>query len=175
MNRLFSSSKSQIDLLKAGIAATPLSAARPEKIENRSGGLRCAFGRGQSMVEFALIVPIALAVMLIGIQFALIGQAALAVSQAAYLGARTASVDGTLTSATLSTAIANQMSPTISGATVTLTPAATPNCGTPRTFGCQITVSVTYDATSKIFMPTNLLPGVSFPTSLTFTETAMTE
>jgi Flp pilus assembly protein TadG len=136
---------------------------------------RSGTSRGQSAVEFAIIAPIALVVMLIGIQFALIGQAALAVSQASFLGARTASVDGTLTSATLSTAISNQMSPTISGATVTLTPGGAASCGPPRTFGCPFTVAVTYDASSKIFLPSSTLLGTTFPTNLTFTESAMTE
>jgi Flp pilus assembly protein TadG len=136
---------------------------------------RSGTSRGQSAVEFAIIAPIALVVMLIGIQFALIGQAALAVSQASFLGARTASVDGTLTSATLSTAISNQMSPTISGATVTLTPGGAASCGPPRTFGCPFTVAVTYDASSKIFLPSSTLLGITFPTNLTFTESAMTE
>jgi len=136
---------------------------------------RSRISRGQSMVEFAILAPVALVVMLVGIQFALIGQAALAVSQASYLGARNASVNGTLTSSTLSTAIQNQMSPTISGATVTLTPGGDASCGPPRTFGCPFTVAVTYDASSKIFLPSNTLLGITFPTSLTFSESAMTE
>jgi len=148
-----------------------LSAARARAHHVRWGGRR----RGQSAVELALIVPIVLVIMLVGIQFALIGQAALAVSQASYLGARTAQINGSLTSATLATAISNQMSPTISGATVTLTPAGTPNCGPPRTFGCQFSVAISYDASSKIFLPSNTLLGITFPTNLTFTESAMTE
>ncbi|HEY6299996.1 MAG TPA: TadE/TadG family type IV pilus assembly protein [Candidatus Binatus sp.] len=131
--------------------------------------------RGQSAVEFALISVVALVVMLVGIQFALIGQAALAVSQASYLGARAASVDATLTSDTLSTQISSEMSPTITGATVTLTPTGAATCGPPRTFGCPFTVAVTYDASSKIFLPSNTLLGITFPTSLTFSESAMTE
>ncbi len=43
--------------------------------------LRKRASRGQSAVEFAMISVLALVVMLIGIQFALIGQAAVAVSQ----------------------------------------------------------------------------------------------
>ena len=42
---------------------------------------RSRISRGQSAVEFALISVLALAVMLLAIQFALIGQAAVAVSQ----------------------------------------------------------------------------------------------
>jgi len=47
-----------------------------------------AFRRGQAMVEFALIATLSMVVLLVGIQFAIIGQAALAVTQASYLGAR---------------------------------------------------------------------------------------
>jgi Flp pilus assembly protein TadG len=130
------------------------------------------FQRGQAAVEFAMIAVLCLVVLLVGIQFALIGQAALAVSQASYLGARTASVNDALTSATLGTAISNQMSPTISGATVSMTNTADPSCGPPRTYGCPISVTVTYNASSKIFMP-NM--GITFPTNLTATESAMTE
>jgi Flp pilus assembly protein TadG len=136
---------------------------------------RGRISRGQSAVEFAMISVVALVVMLIGIQFALIGQAALAVSQASYLGARAASVDATLTSDSLATQISSQMSPTITGASVTLTPTGAATCGPPRTFGCPFTVAVTYDASSKIFLPSNTLLGITFPTSLTFSESAMTE
>ena len=144
-----------------------------------------AYRRGQAMVEFALIATLAMVVLLVGIQFAIIGQAALAVTQASYLGARAASVNSSLTSNSLQTAIANQMSPTISGATVTLTNTTDPTCsagpGGSRSFGCPINVTVTYDATSKLFLPaqwsmlgtgTNL---ITFPTNLTSTESAMTE
>jgi len=137
------------------------------------------YRRGQTMVEFALIGTLCLAVLLVGIQFALIGQAALAVSQASYLGARTASVNDALTSSTLGAAIASQISPTISGATVSMTNTSDPTCtagtGGGRSYGCPITVTVTYDAASKIFLPSHTLLGLSFPTSLSASESAMTE
>ena len=131
--------------------------------------------RGQAAVEFALISVLALALLVIGIQFAIIGQAALAVSQASYLGARAASVNEALTSATLSTTIASQISPTISGASVTMTNTTDPSCGPPRTYGCPISVTVSYNASSKIFLPSNTLLGLKFPTSLTATESAVTD
>ena len=143
-----------------------------------------AFRRGQAMVEFALIATLSMVVLLVGIQFAIIGQAALAVTQASYLGARAASVNSTLTSNSLQTAIANQMSPTINGATVTLTNTTDPTCtagpGGTRSFGCPINVTVTYNATSKLFLPSQwtILGGtnvITFPTNLTSTESAMTE
>jgi len=143
-----------------------------------------AFQRGQAMVEFALIATLSMVVLLVGIQFAIIGQAALAVSQASYLGARAASVNTALTSDSLQTAIANQISPTISGATVTLTNTADATCtagpGGTRSFGCPINVTVTYDATPKLFLPAtwSMLGDhtlITFPTNLTSTESAMTE
>src|SRR5713226_4562519 len=144
-----------------------------------------AYRRGQAMVEFALIATLSMVVLLVGIQFAIIGQAALAVTQASYLGARAASVNSNLTSNSLQTAIANQMSLTINGATVTLTNNTNPTCtaspGGTRSFGCPINVTVTYDATSKLFLPaqwTMLGTGgslITFPTNLTSTESAMTE
>ena len=77
------------------------------------------------------------------------------------------------------------MSPTINGATVTLTNTTDPTCtagpGGTRSFGCPINVTVTYDATSKLFLPaqwTMLGTGgslITFPTNLTSTESAMTE
>jgi len=150
--------------------------ARARGNDSRRSGFRRAFGRGQSMVEFAMIAPVALVVMLVGIQYALIGQAALAVSQASYLGARAASIDGTLDTSSLSGAISGQMSPTISGATVALADnTATASCGPPRTFGCPFTVTVTYDASSKIFLPSSTLLGITFPTNLSAQESAMTE
>jgi len=130
---------------------------------------------GQAAVEFAMISTLALAVMVVGIQLAIIGQAALAVSQASYLGARAASVDETLTTGTLSSAVASKISPTISGASFTLSNTADPTCGPPRAYGCPITVTVSYNASSKIFLPSNTLLGLTFPTNLTATESAVTE
>jgi Flp pilus assembly protein TadG len=144
-----------------------------------------AYRRGQAMVEFALIATLSMVVLLVGIQFAIIGQAALAVTQASYLGARAASVNSSLTNSSLQNAIANQMSPTISGASVTMTNTSDSTCtagpGGTRSFGCPINVTVTYNATSKLFLPsqwsmlgtgTNL---ITFPTSLTSSQSAMTE
>jgi Flp pilus assembly protein TadG len=145
-----------------------------------------SFRSGQAMVEFAMISTLALVVLLVGIQFAIIGQAMLAVTQASYLGARAASVNSSLTSNSLQTAIANQMSPTINGATVTLTNTSDSTCtagpGGTRSFGCPINVTVTYNASSKLFLPSSwnfpIVEGPSiivFPTNLTSTQSAMTE
>lgn len=147
-----------------------------------------AFQSGQAAVEFALLATLFFVVVLVGVQFAIIGQAALAVSQASYVGARAASVNTNMTNATIQSAIQNQLSPTISdNATVTMTNTTDPSCTAgpsgSRSFGCPINVTVTYDATSKLFLPSNwtilsamgVKGGILFPTSLSATESAMTE
>ena len=143
------------------------------------------FRRGQAMVEFALLATLSMVVLLVGIQFAIIGQAALAVTQASYLGARAASVNSTMTSSQLNTTLQTLVSPTITGAqaSLTLTNASDPTCaGGTRTFGCGFNVTVTYNATSKLFLPTTWsLPIfgstqiITFPTALSSTQSAMTE
>jgi Flp pilus assembly protein TadG len=142
--------------------------------------------RGQAMVEFALIASVALVVLLVGIQFALIGQAALAVSQGSYYAARYAAVQTTVaqgctSNCDITSQVQNQMSPTItvpSGAlNVTFSDVnpADPTCTTtPRGFGCKIQVVVAYNATSKVVLA-NPFFGISFPTQLNSTTQMMTE
>ena len=151
-----------------------------------------ACARGQSMVEFALIASVALIVLLVGIQFAIIGQAALAVSQAAYIGARYAAVHNTAsdpsTGSALQTAILPQLSPTISesaGAHLTTTLVCKNSAGTTiacagRPFGSQVFVTMSYNATSKIVLgpASGWHIGswtIHFPTTLASTQSMMTE
>lgn len=145
----------------------------PKRLVNRT------FRSGQAMVEFALIASIALIVLLVGIQFAIIGQAALAVSQGSYYAARYAAVQTDTTSGNIQSRVSSQFSPTItspSGAlTVGMTTNATdPSCGPPRVFGCTIQVQVGYNATSKIVLGNSFF-GVSFPRQLNSTTQMMTE
>lgn len=136
---------------------------------------------GQAMVEFAMIASLALIVLLVGIQFALIGQAALAVSQASYYAARYAAVQTSVNSSSaLQTAVQNNFSPTITSPANALvvnmtTNTTDPNCtASPRNFGCRITVSVTYNSTSKIVLR-NPFFGIPFPNSLSSTTQMLTE
>jgi hypothetical protein len=69
----------------------------------------------------------------------------------------------------------NVASPTIKLASITtftVTPPAT--AGSARAFGTSVKVTVAYNVTSQLFLPQNFL-GLSFPTTLNSTETAMTE
>jgi uncharacterized protein (UPF0333 family) len=149
------------------------------------------FSRGQSMVEFALIAPVALVIMVVGIQYAIIGQAALAVSQGASALARYAAVNpgafGTNGNGTVTVSgspAANLLSPTIltgtndGDLTVTISSvsAATgnPTTGTPS-LGDRLTINISYDATSKLALPNPFLLGISFPTNLTSQDSQVYE
>ena len=67
----------------------------------------------QSMVEFAFALPVVLIVLLVGIQFAIIGEAALALGQVNYQGARYAAVNGNATQDQVNTYMLSVASPTI--------------------------------------------------------------
>src|SRR5258708_21349287 len=87
---------------------------------------RSRISRGQSAVEFALIATLVFAVMLVGVQFALVGQAYLAVSQGASALARYAAVNpnafGTYNgTASVPSAALALLSPTINDGNLTVT------------------------------------------------------
>lgn len=148
------------------------------------------------MVEFALIATVLMMVLLVGIQFALVGQAALAVNQAAYAGSRYGSVNPCATASDIAAYVAYAASPTITGSscghlTVKLNntsgsmpgscpPGSAPTptaCGAnppTRAFGTTVTVSLSYDTVNQIVLPNPFL-GISFPSTLTAQESTMSE
>lgn len=152
---------------------------------------RNGMNQGQAMVEFAMISAIALVIMLVGIQYALIGQAALAVSQGASALARYASVNpgafGTNNgTATLPAAASQLLSPTINDTNLTvsiasLTPTGATQTSTPRPQADQVKITVSYNATNKLALPNPfmaippLFPGITFPTALSSTDIQMYE
>lgn len=147
---------------------------------------RSRISRGQAMVEFAFGAALTLALMLVGVQFAIIGQAALAVSQGSSALARYIAVNpGTFGTqngtATLPSAASALLSPTINDAHLTVTIAsyqsdgATVETGTIIPSQDQVKISLSYDATNKIFLPTHTLLGISFPTSLSAAESQLYE
>jgi Flp pilus assembly protein TadG len=132
---------------------------------------------GQAMAEFALLAPLFLFIVFLGITFAVIGQSALAVSQLAYNGARYAAINPGLTSSQLQTYIKSGAigSPSITNGghlTVTVTQA---------TFGNPVTVTVAYDISSNALVSgmatlfTGLGFGSTLPTTLSATEIVMSE
>src|SRR5690348_569836 len=162
-----------------------------------------AFRGGQAMVEFALVLFVALIVLFVAIQMAFIGQAALALGQMNYQAARYAAVNPTFGCTDVATYMASTGSPTVVRNGVTCAsscPSSGPsvssgqgvkvcmscatssgtseNCNT-RSFGDTVQLQLAFDATSVIFLSGNKTSpnffGIPFPTALTSTETAMSE
>ena len=154
----------------------------------RSSGsplLRNRISRGQAAAEFALIAPIVIIVMLVGVQFALIGQAALALSQGASALARYAAVNpgvvGSNGTVTLTTPIRQLLSSSIlsnSGNDLTVTIASYKGTTSTTTsspgYTDRLVVSLSYNAASKIALP-NPFFGVRFPTALSAADSQMYE
>ncbi|HVA77697.1 MAG TPA: TadE family protein [Candidatus Binataceae bacterium] len=130
-------------------------------------------GRAQAAVEMAIILPIALVVLVVGIQYAIIGEAALALGQANFQGARYAAVNTSANQSTVQSYMVSVASPLISASngqylTSTLNP--TPPCA----FGSTVTVSLTYNASHLVALPNPFL-GISFPKTLSSSESAFCE
>jgi len=128
---------------------------------------------GQAVVEVALVTPIILFVMLLGIQFALIGTAELGLGQADYQGARYAATNPSASQSAVQSYMVSVASPIIGAGggrylSASLSPAP------PCTFGSSVTVAVTFDASHLVVLP-NPFFGIPFPTSLTNSETAFCE
>jgi len=130
------------------------------------------------MAEFALLAPLFLFIIFLGITFALIGESALAVSQLAYNGARYAAVNPALSSSQVQTYIKSGAigSPSITANSSLLTVTVVQG-----TFGNPVTVTVAYDISSNslISSMSSLFSGLgfghNFPTSLSATEVVMSE
>ena len=153
--------------------------------------------RGQSAVEFALLSAFALAVMLVGVQYALIGQAALAVSQGAAALARYAAnndglagtTNGTVTYSSLPASVQQLLSPSIannSGGDLTITINSYTGSGAEESGAIKgqsdkVVVSLSYNTASKLAVPNpfmaipGLFPGITFPNPVTASDSQMYE
>ena len=152
--------------------------------------------RGQSAVEFALISVLALAVMLIGIQYAMIGQAAVAVSQGSSALARYAASNpgklgtnnGSVKGSALPVGVKQLLSQSIltnGGDDLTINVTTTTGTGAPETNppvqGDQLLLSLSYVTTSKLAVPNPFLaipplfPGISFPGTVAASNSQMYE
>jgi Flp pilus assembly protein TadG len=157
--------------------------------------------RGQSMVEFALGATVALAVMLIGIQFALIGQSALDVSQGAAalaryaaqnpgaLGGNTPLYNGAVSmplpgeaESLLPASLTGSTTKTVGGKPVTTynltVNVASYSGSTASTTNSpaqtdRVVVSLSYNAANRMVLPPTTLLGISFPSTLTAADTQM--
>jgi len=147
----------------------PLSTARGAAAFGSPWQHRSRISEGQSATEFALILPILFIVLLVGIQYAVLGQAALALSQGASGLARYEAVHaGTVNSGKASglPAPAQQLlSDTIltnGGGDLTVGVTSSPGTG----FGDTCKINLTYSAASKIVLPNNFFGIPLFPTTL---------
>ncbi len=127
---------------------------------------------GQTLVEFALVIPIFLLLMLGVVQMVVVGGAALAVNQAAISCARYASLNPSFAQSSVGTYLTSTASPLISDSglqPVVLSPAAVP-----RATGTAVTVTVSYNLQTKLFLGTTFF-GVTFPSQLSVTQTMASE
>jgi hypothetical protein len=132
--------------------------------------------RGQAMVEFALISTVAMIVLLVSVQIAMIGGDAVDLGHMNYQGARWAAVNACATPAQVLQYILSVGSPTVTksggscgtqlsmtltdsiggpatytGSTCT-TPTVVTGCANPRTFGTPVTITLSFDASKAIFL-----------------------
>jgi len=143
--------------------------AKSDSIRARRGD---GVNRGQASVELALITPVVLFMMLIGIQYSIIGLAVLGLGQANYQGARYAATNPSASQSAVQTYMVSVASPIISAASGQyLTSTVSP---TPCTFGSTVTVSVSFSASHLVVLPNPFL-GIAFPTTLTNSESAFCE
>lgn len=144
--------------------------------------------RAQAMVEFALVLIIAVIVLFGSVQLALIGQIYLALGQMNYRGVRYAALSpDCINASTTACGLNNQTikqymlsvaSPTIviitnaNANALTVSYSNVTNPGVKRVAGDTVQIVCTLDISSQILLP-NL--GLPFPTSLSTTEKAYTE
>ena len=153
--------------------------------------------RGQSAVEFALISTFALALMLLGVQFALVGQAAIAVSHGASSLARyvanhpgaLGTNNGTLQASALSADVKNLLSSSLltnGGNDLTInvnsyTGTGGSQGGTPVAASDKVVIALSYVTTSKIAVPNPFLQipgifgGIAFPNPVGASSSQMYE
>lgn len=134
---------------------------------------RVSSGGGQAMVELALILPVVSVVLVIGLQYAVIGTAALALGQVNYQGARYAAINSSADQSAVQSYMLSVASPIISANSgkylcSTMTPAP------PCSFGSSVKVSLTFDSKHLVVLPNPFL-GINFPTSLNSSESAFCE
>jgi Flp pilus assembly protein TadG len=144
--------------------------------------------RGQSTVEFALLSTLAMVILLVGVQFALIGQADLALSQGSSVLARYAAVNqgalGTYNgTASLTPAEKALLSSTLlnNGGNLTVTihsyqgGTANTTTNTPKATVDRVVINMTYSTAGVMALPNPFLGLISFPTGLSGSDSELYE
>jgi len=133
-----------------------------------------SFARAQAALEFALVAPLVLILLMVGIQFAIIGAAALGLGQANYQAARYAAINPTASQSAVQSFMLSVASPLITannGSYVNTSMSPAPPCA----FGNTVTIGLTFDVSHLVVLPNPFLGIVTFPTSLSSTESAVCE
>ncbi len=141
-------------------------------VSRSNPALRRPLIAGQTMVEFAFILPLLLILMLGVIQMILVGGAALAVNEAAVASARYAALNPSADESTIDSYLRNIASPLIADSNLhsaVLNPTATP-----RHTGTPVSVTVRYDMGGKLFLGTSFF-GITFPDHVSVTQTMTSE
>jgi Flp pilus assembly protein TadG len=151
---------------------------------------RSRISRGQTAVEFAMTSVLFLIMMLVGVQFALIGQTALALSQGASAIARYVAVNEPKGSVSASysgnpdagmQAVLSDSLGTNSWADLTVTVnsykggTASTTTTTPQQTKDRAVVTLSYNAASKIALPNPFMGLVTFPTTLSASDSELYE
>lgn len=154
----------------------------------------CRGARGQSMVEFALGLIVAMIVLFLGIQLAVIGRDAMALGQFSYQAARWAAAPTNgkqdcsgLVSYVNSDNVAPQpiqvlmnsgggitCSGTSGGGAVTVSMTCSNGDCTQRAAGDNVQISMTANIKHDLFLGTSFL-GISFPTTVSSETSALTQ
>ena len=149
------------------------------------------------MVEFAMISGLVFALMLLGIQYALIGQAAVAVSQgssalARYVAGNPGALgtsNGTISGSALPAAASELLSSSIltnGGSDLTVTVTSNTASGSTETGNIkpqsdQLIIALSYATTSKLVLPNPFMavppvfPGITFPATVSASDSQMYE
>jgi Flp pilus assembly protein TadG len=144
-------------------------------VRKRGAKRRGLLARAQAAVEFALIAPVVVVVMLVGVQFAIIGVAALGLGEVAYQGARWAAVNANSSSSQVQTYMLSVASPIIAANNGQYLTISIPAGSMPCTFGNTVTVPVSFDVRHLVVLPNPFMGLVTFPSTLTNSESAFCE
>ena len=148
--------------------------------------------RAQAAAEFAFIAPVAMIVLVVAVQFAVVGRDAIYLGQITYQAARWAtSQNPSAQCSDITTFMTSEAAPAIraiinksgiacgdpsKGVNVTLSCPVTPSActaGTTRPFGTQVQITVALNVANDTFLPNPFL-GIPLPQTLNSTQTAFT-
>lgn len=113
--------------------------------------------------------------MLVGIQYAILGAAALGLGQADYQAARYASVNTGSDQSGVTSYILAQASPLITASNGKYLTVKVNAGASPCTFGNSVTVALTFDLNHLVVLPNPFMGMVTFPSTISNSESAMCE